>query len=227
VPAGPPTADRGFPDGLALPRPFPEHEVAGVVLFVLLVVNAGTHQIGLGFDPRELPVAGEGGDAVVDGVIAPVGVAGSLQTFNQLGHLLNVVGGARVVLGALDPQSFEVGEKGFDEAVGVIAQLDTGGLGLADGLVVDVGEVHDLGDLVTRQLQSAAQNVLEEEGPEIADVGVVVHRRPAGVEAHAAFLEGLEELKTPGKGVVETKGKGQVSLRAEILHRGEELGIRN
>jgi hypothetical protein len=103
-------------------------------------------------------------------------------------------------------QGIEVGEKGFDEAVGVLANPETRSCRLPDGFVVDVRQVHDLGDVVTEILQGAPENVLEEKGAEIADVREVIDRRSAGVHPHVPRLDRLEIFETPGQCVVEAKG---------------------
>jgi hypothetical protein len=61
-------------------------------------------------------------------------------------------------------------------------------LGLADGAVVDVGEVADVFHLVLAELEfeEAAEDVVDDEGAEIADVRGGVNRRSAVVEAENA-----------------------------------------
>ena len=52
--------------------------------------------------------------------------------------------------------------------------------GVADDLVVDVGDVHDVADRKTGQLQGPAEHIDVEEGAEVTDVAVVVHGGAAG-----------------------------------------------
>ena len=113
-----------------------------------------------------------------------------LQALYHLHHLGDVVGRARVVLGPLDAQGLDVREEGLDVAVGVLPQRDPLLAGAADGLVVDVGQVHHLGDPVPVKLERASQHVLEQEGPQVADVGEVVDRGSAGVQASVTRLDG-------------------------------------
>ncbi len=89
--------------------------------------------------------------------------------------------------------------------------------GAANGLVVDVGEVHDLGHTPPEELEGPPQHVLEEKGPQVADVGEVVDGRPAGVDPGVARLDRLERLETAGQGVV------QAQLR--ISHDASGSGI--
>ena len=62
----------------------------------------------------------------------------------------------------------------------------------ADDLVVDVGEVHDPRHAQAAVAQVADQEVREQEGPEVADVGRAVDRRAAAVDPDVAGLERLE-----------------------------------
>ncbi len=57
-------------------------------------------------------------------------------------------------------------------------------VGVADDLVVHVGNVHDVHQLESALAQVAAQHVHGDKRAEITDVAVVVNRGPAGVEAN-------------------------------------------
>src|SRR5207237_707182 len=75
----------------------------------------------------------------------------------------------------------------------------------------DVGEVHHLCDLVALLNQNATQEVLKKKGPEVPDVGVVVHRWTAGVHPHLASNQGHELLGLAGHRVVEPKRRHGIS----------------
>ena len=71
--------------------------------------------------------------------------------------------------------------------------------GLASGLdraVVDVGEIHDVEDVVPRLLEPAAQQVLEQECSEIADVREVPDGGTARIQRDARRRERHERLDT-------------------------------
>ena len=55
--------------------------------------------------------------------------------------------------------------------------------GIANDLVVHVGDVHHVIQLEAALPQEAAQQIDDDEGAEVADVSVVVDRGPAGVHA--------------------------------------------
>ena len=92
---------------------------------------------------------------------------------------------------------------------GVLVDRLVRGRGVADDLVFDVGDVHHVIELVAARVQPAAQDVLERERPQVADVDVVVNRRAAGVHAHDVVVQGGEGLHLLGEGVVETQGHSE------------------
>ena len=95
VPAGTAGADRGLPRSFAGLGSFPESEVAGAVFFVFVDVDAGAvgHAGKIFF--RELAVLGKFGDAeIIGAVVGAVGETLLHQLGDELGHLLDVLGGA-------------------------------------------------------------------------------------------------------------------------------------
>src|SRR5439155_6633573 len=86
-----------------------------------------------------------------------------------------------------------------DRAVAV-GQLGDGrplARGAPNELVVHVGDVHDPRDVVAAVTQVAHEQIVEQEGPEVADVRRGVNRQPAAIDAYAAVLERLELLHLP------------------------------
>ena len=59
--------------------------------------------------------------------------------------------------------------------------------------------------LIAAHLQPAPQNILERECPQVADVDVVVDRRPARVHAHDVAVQRSKRLHLLGKSVVEAQ----------------------
>ena len=80
---------------------------------------------------------------------------------------------------------------------------------MANDFVYDVRDVHHVIELEAARGEPAAQDVLKSEGPQVADVDVVVDRGPAGVHAHDVVVEGGERLHLLGEGVVETQGHSE------------------
>ena len=96
-------------------------------------------------------------------------------------------------------------EKGLLVLRGVV--LDAQALlgGVADDLVVHVGDVHDVAHPEPALQQEAAQNVHRDKGPEVADVAVVIDRGPAGVHPHFVILQGMEFFDLAGQRVVKAQ----------------------
>lgn len=92
---------------------------------------------------------------------------------------------------------------GLAFAGGALFHLVVTGVGVA-GEVAHVGDVHDVVHLVAVVLQGADQEVFENVGAEVADVGEVVHRGATTVHTHGgnAFGE-CENLFLTRCGVVE------------------------
>ena len=65
-----------------------------------------------------------------------------------------------------------------------------------DDLVVHIGDVADIGDVIVAigPAQQAEQRIEHDDGPRIADMGEVVHRRPADIETHVIGIERREPL---------------------------------
>ena len=90
-------------------------------------------------------------------------------------------------------------------ARGQLADGDARGGRVADDLVVDVGDVHDPRHRVALPGQVAAQQVGEQEAPEVADVGGRIDRRAAAVHAHVRRVERLERLERAAQRVPEAQ----------------------
>ena len=71
-----------------------------------------------------------------------------------------------------------------------------------------VGHVHDVLDLVAIVLQGAAQNILKDVGPQIADVGIVIDRWPTGVHTHCRRPQRLKGAELARIGVKEGQRHG-------------------
>ena len=77
---------------------------------------------------------------------------------------------------------------------GVFLERFVLGHGVADDLVVHVGDVHDVVEAEAAGAQPVAQDVDESEGAEVADVGEIVDRGAAGVHADGVVAR---RVRTP------------------------------
>ena len=129
---------------------FPEREVAYAFLVILVALYSGANFQLPFLQVRELAVGLVFLDGKVDAaVLALVSDALVHQDLDKFEHLLYVVGGPRRHFRGLDAQGLAV----LKEALGVPfregPQLRPLFPRVADGLVVHVGDVHDVLDLVT------------------------------------------------------------------------------
>ena len=77
--------------------------------------------------------------------------------------------------------------------------------GVADDLVIYVGDVHDVVQGVTALAQKTAQHVYRNKRAEISDMAVVINGWSAGIHANLVVLERTELLDLAGKRVVEAQ----------------------
>ena len=197
VPAGTPASPRRIPAHGAvgiLPR-LPEREVADVllVIFVRRAPRAGLLVVEV--DVRELAVAGELAHGEIHGsVLALVGHALFDQLRDKVDHFRDMIGRGGIDFGRLDVELLQVGEERVLVRFRVVGKRHAGGVGAADRLVVDVGEVHHLTNLHAVELHNATQHILEGVGAEIADMGEVIDRRSAGVQTDRVVGERRERF---------------------------------
>jgi hypothetical protein len=122
------------------------------------------------------------------------------------------------VLGGLGLQARAQGQQGVgvlvigrQVAVGDHLDRDALGRGLGVDLVVHVGDVAGIDHrvLAIDVAQQAEQHVEHHHRPEVADVGVVVDRRPADIHRHPARIGGNEVALFARHGVVKLDGHGK------------------
>lgn len=108
-----------------------------------------------------------------------------------------------IVVGRRDIQDVEVLEECLDVWFRILVQADALGVRPADGLVVHVGDVHHVHDPEPAELEEPLEEVFEDIGPEIADMGEIIDGRAAGVELDFARDEGRKRLYFAAQGVKE------------------------
>ena len=118
-------------------------------------------------------------------------------------HRLDIFGRARMLFG-LDVQprevAFEILLIELCDVPGGLALLRRHALHLVFALirirgeVADIGDVDDVGEPIALPLQHAPQRVGEDIGAHIADMLVIIDRRPAGIDARLARVDGLEDF---------------------------------
>ena len=193
---------------------FPEGEVGSRLAFVFVgVVGLAGGVLGLGLELGEVDVVqfaviGAGADLEVDRpVLGDVGVAAVDEGLDH-GHLLgDVLDRARLDVRRQETEGLAVRMEFIGPTLGEGGERLAGGLGPADGLVVDVGDIADVLHLQAGDLEGAAQDVLDGERAEVADVGRSVDRGSAAIHA-IEVAAGLREQRPllAGHGVMQEHG---------------------
>ena len=195
-------------------REFPQREVGRMFLFPEVHALAGF--LSLDVEPREVSVVRLLRGVEIDAVGGPISVAVLLDVGDEFDLLGDMVGRAAQHRRVLDVQQLHVG----DESVGVepgdfpcrlarapraLLHLVLAGVGVR-GEMADIGDVHHVPHAISVPLEHPLQHVLEQERPVVADVLVVVDRRPAGVQPDvAAGMKRLERAQRACEIVVEVQ----------------------
>ena len=132
----------GVPERLAVLGRLPERKIARVGLLVLVHIHARAGQIAAEIVVRELAVRRETGDLEVDRAVARVGVLPSPSRSMALDHVVDVFGGRRQPLRPLQAQRGAIFQKGVGIDLRVFVERLVLGHGVANDLVVHVGDIH-------------------------------------------------------------------------------------
>src|SRR5439155_220383 len=145
---------------------------------------------GIGLDPlpgayvvegaaRQLPVPGERLDRVVHVALDDVRHALVDEPFDQQAHVEDVARRARRDVRRTHPERGHLLVVGTRVLLGDLPGRAAFLGGARDDLVVDVGDVADVGDPVTEELQRAADHVERHGGARVAEMRMFVNRYPA------------------------------------------------
>ncbi len=191
----------------------PEREITNglAVVFIRVVERTGGvfllgAQLAL-LEPGKAAVVLEGADAEVNRAVPDgVGVALFDQAFDQGNLLGDVLDCAGLQAGRAHIQGQAVGVKFVGPVGGELCQGFTPGLRLADGFVVQIGDIAHVPDPDAIDFQHAAQHVLNQKSAEIADMRRPVNCRAAAVETQRLACCGFERFDGSAEGVVELDG---------------------
>ena len=98
-------------------------------------------------------------------------------------------------------EGFAIGVEFVAPLVGECFQSLAGGLGVADSFVINVGEVTDVEGGCAACLKGPAEDVLQDEGAKISDMGGAIDGGAAAVEAEGFAVGGTEFLALAGEGI--------------------------
>ena len=219
VPAGEPLAPGAVP--LHIPPRLgrlPEGKIARVALQGIGVSPHAFQQVAAEI-AGQLAVFGAAVHIEVDVAAGFVGRPAVQQRSDHRQHFRDVARGPGEHMGRQDVDPFlippeaigvELRDFGHGFALGQRRQdhLVAAGLHQLLAHMPHVGDVLDVIDLIAVRNQDAADPVGHQVGAEVADVGIAVHRRPAGVHSDAAGGDGPDFLNGFGEGVIDAQHIG-------------------
>ncbi|KAF4530411.1 hypothetical protein B566_EDAN018552 [Ephemera danica] len=123
-----------------------------------------------------------------------VGQALGFQAADKAEHLRHVLRGTRLVRGPLDAQRIDVHMHRRDHLVGERANRHAALQRAANDLVIDVGDVANVGDLIARHQQPPVQKIKGHHHAGMAHMAQVVDRHAAHIHADVASLQRREQL---------------------------------
>ena len=163
----------------------------------------------LGHGAGQAPVIGDGRNIEIKPALQLVAML-VRDAFAPLDHRIDIFGGARVLF-RLHIQPRQIALK----ILLIEARNVPSALALARGhalhlvlafvgvrrQVADISDVDDMGELVALPLQRPPQRIGEHIGAHIADMLVVIDRRPAGIDARLTGVDGGEGFELAGERV--------------------------
>ena len=212
VPAGPPLADGRIPARFVGLGSLPESEVAHVILGVVVGLHPLPYPHALRIESSQPPIVRPRGNPEEDrAVIGPIGVASIQQRLDQLDHLRDVFGRFGHDVRKGHAERLHVRYEQRPVPLRELFDSCSLGPGAVDDPVVDIGDIHHPRDLEPAIAQVPNEQVVEEKGPEVADVGRSVHGGAAAVDPDMPGLEGYEVASRPGQGVVQPDSHASAS----------------
>src|SRR3546814_19629582 len=76
--------------------------------------------------------------------------------------------------------------------------------------MANIGDVDDMGDIVTLPHQRPAQGVSEDIGAQVAKMSIIINRRSAAIDAHTAGRNGRERFNLAREAVEQAEGGGVI-----------------
>ena len=156
------------------------------------------------------------GGALIDNmaVLFAVGVAVGLQLLYQLYHVLDVIGGLAYRTGTGDVEMLLIAEERIGVEAGDVPDAFSGFLSpLADlvlavvavsGEVTDIGDVHDVVNLITSMFKCPVEQILEDICSQVSDVGIIIDCRSAAVHGDLSWFDRDKFLNAPGHRIVQS-----------------------
>jgi len=98
------------------------------------------------------------------------------------------------MVGSVHPESVDIFEKGIDILFRVLLKRNSFCASAFYRLIIHICDIHHVCDFVAHKNQESFEQVFKSIGSEIADMGMIIDSRPAGVEFDFPFFQGLKGL---------------------------------
>ena len=171
----------------------------------------------VGVSAGETAIICYGGDVEIETAIEFVAVLFG-DGLGECDHLRHVVGRNGPLRGLADIQRADIGPVRLLVMLGDVPN----GLGLRPGhlfhlvltiigiigKMADIGDVDDVGELIAVERKRAPQHIGKDIGTHVPDVGIVINRRPARIDARLACMNRLEWLQLAGQTVEQAHRSG-------------------
>jgi hypothetical protein len=122
-----------------------------------------------------------------------------------------MLGGLADNIGTHDIEAVGISEEGIGIEPGYLKYTLAALLGGLDhfvftGIVItremaDIGDVHHVGQFITKPAKGPGNDVIEDIGTQVSDMGKIIDRGTATIEPHLAWLYGFECLQAAPVGI--------------------------
>ena len=203
VPAGTPLAPGGSPGGFARFGGFPQHEIQRLTLgFVHFDAGAGA-QILDRFAGKPAVTIEARYRKIDVAVVERIGVSVLDQSLNHSDNLADMRSGAGLCVRSQHTECGRIFVHRLNETFGQRSERLTVLVCAVDDLVVDVGNVTDVGDVESGCLQIAVDDIEHHQHPGMSQMAEVVYGHAADIHLNLSRFEGDEVLFFVGEIVID------------------------
>ena len=149
-----------------------------------------------------------------------IGMAGLHQAVDHRYHFVDMIGGAGLHIRVQVHQGRHVLVEGVRRAFGNGADIFAAFLGGGIDLVINVGDVAHVGDCRVEAAQQPHEYIEDHHRAGVADVGVVIDRRPADIQAHVFIVQRDKFFFGAVERIVDLQGHGVISQSPRSAARG-------
>ena len=196
MPAWAPLAPRGFPlDTFVCVLPQGEIQRR---LFDVVDFDSSPGVKGFRSVPGEFAIAFDGIDFEIHvPVLCFVGGARIDEVTNVGNHLVHIDRWTRGNVGLKGADFVHQSRELADDFLSQFAFFDAEFFRPVDDLVIDVGVIGNEGHVIAKGHEEPSPGIEDDDGAEIADVGIVINSRAADVKGNLSLLDRLEGLELP------------------------------